>query len=240
MRTRRPLALLAAPLLLAGCDLPNVIPDSVTRDGDRMRDLWWFSNWVGLAVAFLVWGLMAAVLVRFWRRRGDDSLPSQRSDNIPLEVAYTVVPLLVVAVLFVLTVVVQEEVTEVVDDPDLVVDVTGFQWQWRFGYPELDVEVIGTSDELPELVLPVGRTVRLRLVTADVVHSFWVPRFLEKRDLIQGIDNKIDVEVTEPGRWEGRCAEFCGLDHHRMDFVVRAVPADEFDEWVDDARSAAS
>jgi cytochrome c oxidase subunit 2 len=81
-------------------------------------------------------------------------------------------------------------------------------------------------------VLPVDRTVRLKLVADDVIHSFWVPSFLEKRDLIPGVENEIDVNLIEPGEWSGVCSEFCGLDHWKMNFSLRAVPAEEFDAWV--------
>jgi cytochrome c oxidase subunit II len=233
VRTRRPLALLAASVALAGCDRPDVIPDAVTRQGERMQGLWWFSNWAGLAVALLVWTLVAIAVVRFRRRGDDDSLPRQNAYNIPVEILYTVAPLVVVGVLFGLTVAVQEDITDVDPDPDLVVNVTGFQWQWAFEYEGHDVVVVGTEDGAPELVLPVGSTVRFELRTADVVHSFWVPRFLEKRDAVQGVDNQVDVEIEEPGHWEGRCAEFCGLRHERMNFSVRAVPPDDFDAWLE-------
>jgi cytochrome c oxidase subunit 2 len=126
----------------------------------------------------------------------------------------------------------EAEVTRLSDDPDVVVDVIGFQWQWQFKYPDHDIVVQGTPDGPPTMVVPVGSTVRLRLHANDVIHSFWVPEFLEKRDLIPEIDNQIDVDVTKEGTWQGRCAEYCGLDHWRMYFGVKAVPRDEFDEWV--------
>ena len=198
-----------------------------------MRGLWWFSNWTGLAVAVLVWVLVAFVVVRF--RRRDDTLPRQTAYNIPVEALYTVVPIVIVGVLFAYSVAVQEDVNDHVRRPDLVIDVLGFQWGWEFDYRGHDVVVVGTDNDVPELVLPVDRTVRLRLRTADVIHSFWVPRFLAKRDLIEGVDNSVDLEVDEPGRWEGRCAEFCGLDHAQMNFTVRALPAPEFDDWLEEA-----
>lgn len=183
-----------------------------------------------LAVGGLVSFLIVYSLVRF--RRRNDQLPGQSSYNIPIEVVYTVAPLLVVAVLFAFTMATERKVTATTDDPDLVVDVVGFQWQWQFLYPDHNVSVIGGPDAPATLMLPVGRTVRLRLRSPDVVHSFWVPRFLSKRDLIPGMDNEIDVDVDEAGTWIGRCAEFCGLDHYRMNFSVKAVPAQEFDQWV--------
>ena len=125
------------------------------------------------------------------------------------------------------------------ENPDLAVEVVGFQWQWKFTYQSDDGEplavVIGDdSSEEPELVLPVGETTRFDLVAADVNHAFWVPEFLTKKDLIPGLDNAIQVTPTRIGRYDGFCAEYCGLDHWRMRFQVRIVPADEFDDWLAD------
>ena len=231
---RRLAPLVAVSLVLPACDLPDVVPDAVTREGDRLHGLWWFSNWTALAVVVLVWVLVAVAVVRF-RARGRTDLPDQKAYNIPLEVLYTVVPLVIVGVFFALSVIVQEDVNDTDDEPDLVVDVTGFQWGWRFEYQGSDVTVRTEGERDPELVLPVGEVVRFELRTADVIHAFWVPRFLNKRDLIPRIDNQIDVEITEEGRWDGRCAEYCGLYHHEMNFTVRAVPAAAFEDWLDEA-----
>ncbi len=93
--------------------------------------------------------------------------------------------------------------------------------------------MLGTGEgQPPELFLPVGETARLTLATNDVNHSFWVPHFLEKRDLIEGVDNTIDITPTEIGRYDGRCAEYCGLDHWRMDFVVNVVSQSDFEAWI--------
>jgi len=203
--------------------------------GADTLELWRGVHWTAAAVGLLVWGLVLYCMLRY--RRRDDALPSQSGENIPMEVLYTVTPLVIVGVLFAFTMATQQSQIELSDDPDVVVDVVGFQWSWRFTYPEEGVVVNPDGVGAPELVVPVGATVRFRLETADVNHSFWVPRFLVKRDLIPGIDNQIEVDVTEPGRWEGRCAEFCGLDHYRMNFSVRAVPAGEYDQWLDDQRA---
>jgi cytochrome c oxidase subunit 2 len=117
------------------------------------------------------------------------------------------------------------------------VNVTGFQWGWKFEYPSETVTVFGTGEvQPPELYLPVGQPTRLMLQTTDVNHSFWVPRFLAKRDLIQGVDNVVDITPTEIGRYDGRCAEFCGLDHWRMDFIVNVVSKADFDNWISSQR----
>lgn len=210
-------------------------PDPVTQEGDKILRLWQGSTIAALGVGAIVWGLVGYVVFKY-RRRNDD-VPRQNPYNVPVEVVYTVAPLLVVAVLFAFTVGTQRQVVSTSATPDLVVDVTGFQWQWQFHYPEEEITVTGTPGSRPTLVLPVGQTVRFRLQSSDVVHSFWVPRFLSKRDLIPGVDNEVHVEVKEPGTWTGRCAEFCGLDHYKMNFSVRAVPAGEFTRWVAEQRS---
>jgi len=87
-------------------------------------------------------------------------------------------------------------------------------------------------------VLPTDRTIQFELISNDVVHSFWVPRFVTKRDLTPGITTRLEVSVDEPGEWTGVCSEFCGLDHWKMNFVVRAVPPDEFDAWVAETAEA--
>ena len=214
------------------------MPDSVTEQGDDVLGLWRGSVLAGMAVAALVWGLVVWSVLRY-RRRNDD-LPSQTPENIPIEIAYTITPLVIVAVLFGFTVATQERVDASDDDPDLTVEVVGFQWSWEFRYPDQGVVVRSDGVDPPRLVVPVGRTVRFELRTTDVNHAFWVPEFLVKRDLIPNVDNEIDVDVTEAGVWRGRCAEFCGLEHWRMLFDLEAVPADEFDARLAEVAEAAA
>jgi cytochrome c oxidase subunit 2 len=236
MRRAAPLALLT--LLLAGCELPSFgAPDPASEQGERIDDLWRAFAAAAVGVGVFVTVLLVYVVVRF--RRRSDEVPGQKPYNIPVEVLYTVTPLLVVGVLFAFSVTTQLELDDRSEDPDLRVDVLAFQWQWQFRYPDQDVVVTGTADEDPELVLPVGRTTRLDLRTADVIHNFWVPRFFEKRDMIPGVDNEIDVTPTDVGVHQGVCAEFCGIDHARMRFTVRVVSQDEFDGWLAEAQEAA-
>ena len=243
MTTRRILTglTLAAAALLSGCATgPNFgAPDPTSSEGGEILSLYRGAMWVGIGVGALVWGLVAWSVIRY-RRRNDD-LPSQTPHNIPLEVAYTVAPLMVVAGLVAFTIPVQNRVVDVNREPDLEIDVVGYQWSWEFRYEDDAVVVTSAGsdiDDRPELVLPVGSVVRFNLETRDVVHSFWVPKFLEKRDLIQGVDNQLDVTVEQEGTWRGRCAEFCGLDHWKMLFEVRAVPEAEFTEWFEERRAA--
>ncbi len=199
-----------------------------------MVDLWRIFLVAGIAVGGLVAGLILWSVLRYRRPRGagPDKLPKQVKANVPIEIFYTVVPLVVVAVLFGLTMRSQERVTRLSDTPDLGVEITGFQWGWQFRYPAQSITVVGDANDPPTLVLPVGANVRLRLVAADVIHSFFVPAFLVKRDMIPGVDNSIEVRPTQLGRFPGVCAEFCGLDHWRMTFDVEVVTPAAFQAFV--------
>ena len=220
-------------MTLAACgdDGPSFgAPRGASEQGEDIFRLWQGSVWAAAFVGALVWGLIIFAMVRY--RRRSDELPTQTNANIPLEILYTVTPLVVVAVLFAFTWRTQERVDDVKGEPALTVEVTAFQWQWRFHYKEADIEVVGTPEEDPVMVVPSGTSVRLDLRSTDVQHSFYVPAFLFKRDTVPGLTNVVELEVVKAGRYDGRCAEFCGLLHDRMDFVVEAVDRAEFDRWV--------
>jgi cytochrome c oxidase subunit 2 len=235
---------IALPAVLAGCSLPDFgAPEPKAEQGDGIFSLWQGFFVVAICVGLLVWGLLIFVMLRY--RRRDDEIPSQRQYNIPVEIAYTATPILLVAVLFGFSVATEDGATAVDPDPVARIEVVGFQWSWQFVYAEVDgtedgadaITITGAPGEPPEMVVPVGQPVVLSLVSNDVNHSFWVPDFLSKRDLIPGVENEITVTATEPGEYVGRCAEFCGLDHWSMNFSVRAVPEDEFDAWLDEQRA---
>jgi cytochrome c oxidase subunit 2 len=226
----------AAAALAGGCELPDFgAPDAKSDQGESILSLWQGFFVAAIGVGLLVWGLVIWCILRY-RRRHDDEMPNQKAYNIPMEILYTVVPIVAVAVLFGFSVATEQNVTDLDPDPVARIDVIGFQWSWQFVYRDEDVVITGEPGRGPEMVVPVGRPVQLRLVSNDVNHSFWVPDFLSKRDLIPGVDNKIDVTPTETGEYVGRCAEFCGLDHWRMNFSVRVVSAEEYEAWLDDRR----
>ena len=242
---------LASVVGIAAACANNGLPESATSQGDQVTNLWGVFLWLAVAVAGLIWVLTGYTIVTSMlrRRRGSaEAVPRQKQYNTPLEIVYTAIPLLMVAGLFWATTVVTDDLDDVTSS-DLTVEVVGFQWQWQFRYPEQDLvpdtEVVVSGqpgpDGYPQMVLPVGARVRFELRADDVIHSFWVPEFLEKRDLIPGVttspENVIEVDVTREGEWVGRCAEYCGLNHWMMAFSVRAVPADEFDAWVREAQA---
>jgi cytochrome c oxidase subunit 2 len=134
----------------------------------------------------------------------------------------------------------QRNVNRLAAEPDLRIEVTGFQWGWRFRYLTEGFTIVGNANGEPTLVLPVGATARLTLISPDVVHSFFVPDFLEKRDLIPGVENRIDVTPKRVGTFPGVCAEFCGLDHTRMTFVVEVVPPQQFEAFANQQREQGS
>ena len=239
-RPSRAWILALAVVVVAGCTGPRFgSPDPASEEAGHTLGLWQGFIYTAAFVGALVVGLIAFVLIRF-RRRGDE-IPNQNDANIPLEIVYTITPILLVIVLFVFSMAVERKVTHEVAQPDLVVNVTGFQWGWQFDYPTQDVTITGAGAiNPPQLVLPVGLTSRLLLRTEDVNHSFWVPFLLVKRDLIAGVDNAIDVTPTRTGTFDGKCAEYCSLDHWRMIFVLRVVPADQFDQALADAQRAAA
>lgn len=224
----------------AACSSRGGVPDPVTKQGSDVLDLWRILLGAAVVLGAFVVGLILWSVVRFRRPRGaaPGDLPVQTRANIPLEVFYTVIPLLIVAVLFGLTLRTQHRENKLSPTPDLTVEVTGFQWGWRFRYPAQGITVVGDANAPPTLVLPVGASVRLRLVAADVVHSFFVPAFLVKRDMIPRVDNQLEVRPTQVGHYGGMCAEFCGLDHTRMTFSVDIVTPQQFQGFVAEQQPA--
>jgi cytochrome c oxidase subunit 2 len=220
---------------------PNGLAPPVTDQADEMDRVWDLFLYLGLAVLAFVVVLVLYIIVRY-RRRGDQ-LPRQKHYNIPLEITYTVIPLIVVLALFAVTFVTVNAIEESDDDPDLVVEVTAFQWQWSFGYPDAGFTVVGgPADDDPELVLPARSTVQFDLRSLDVVHSFWVTAFRFKHDVIPGTPSSFTVDIgDQAGDYPnaGVCAEYCGLDHAFMRFGVRVLEPDEFDAWLADEESRA-
>lgn len=212
----------------------------ITDQSQRMYDLWVGAVIAALVVGFVVWGLIFWCVVRY-RKRGEE-LPPQTRFNLPMEVLYTVTPFLVIAVLFYHTVVVQTDVEFTSPDPDVVVEVNAFKWNWQFNYqdgvgPGADTvaSTVGSSAEVAVLVLPTGQTIRFELTSQDVVHSFWVPELLFKRDVIPGIeDNVFEVSIRpgNEGAYVGRCAELCGTYHSMMTFELRAVEQDRYQRYL--------
>jgi cytochrome c oxidase subunit II len=128
-------------------------------------------------------------------------------------------------------------VIEVSADPGAELDVTAFQWGWRFTYPDEDVTVVGDDRRPPTLVVPIDETVRFTLTSRDVIHSFWIPEVRFKRDAFPNRETTFDLSF-EQDDMTGRCAEFCGLAHGEMTFDVVGMDRDDFDDWLRTQRRA--
>jgi cytochrome c oxidase subunit 2 len=241
-------ALVVAVLgLLSGCGAVGDAADGfgwpeggITDRSERMYDMWVGSVIAGLVVGLIVWGLIFWCVIRY-RKRGED-LPEQTRFNLPMEVLYTVTPFLVIAVLFYYTAVIQSEAAQVSSNPDVVVEVVAEKWTWQFNYRDGVGEgantlasTTGATDLIPVLVVPTGQVVRFELTSTDVIHSFWVPELLFKRDVFPGnIRNVFEVTVDpgKEGAYVGRCAELCGTYHSTMTFELRAVTPADYQAYV--------
>jgi cytochrome c oxidase subunit II len=254
-RLGAPLAVLAGLVLVSGCSQQTVdqwgrfgLPESASASAPQMEALW-VGAWIAaFIVGFLVWGLIIWAVVRY-RRRSPDEVPTQVRYNLPIEVLYTIAPFVVIFVLFYHTVVTQEEMLP--EDPPNSEEilVVGQQWSWSFNYlgqdgqdaPSAsggnDVFDVGTVANFPTLVLPVDTPVKFRLRSQDVIHSFWVPAFYFKMDVVPGRENTWVTTPTKLGTYAGKCAELCGLQHSRMLFNVRVVSQAEYDQHVQKLRA---
>ncbi|MBV7296259.1 cytochrome c oxidase subunit II [Corynebacterium sp. TAE3-ERU12] len=320
----------AGSALLTGCEVnppDNAFfrllrfgwPQGVTPEAQAMGNFWvwiWVAAW---SIGAVVWGITLFSMFSFTakkaKKKGAGEFPRQTAYNVPLELVLTCVPILIVMTIFFFTVQTQDKVTAMDKDPEVVVDVTAFQWNWKFGYAEVspdlaggsayegrvpsedpevfftgehghvpagetrqqkdypihgrskadvsylhfnEIETLGTTDEVPVLVLPMDTPIEFDLASADVAHSFWVPEFLFKRDAFPHPDaNKsqrrfqieaISSEMVENRRVEnpsarvksafvGRCAEMCGTYHAMMNFEIRAVSREDFAEYLDFRRN---
>jgi cytochrome c oxidase subunit 2 len=202
------------------------MPDPATVNAERILALWQGSWAAALATGAIVWGLIIWSVI-FHRKRSDE-LPVQTRYNVPIEVLYTVVPFIIIAVLFYFTARDETKILELSENPDNTINVVGRQWSWTFNYLDESVWDAGTPADPPTLVLPEGESVRFELTSPDVIHSFWVPSFYFKLDVIPGRTNKLELTPTKTGTFAGKCAELCGLYHSRMVFTVKVVTADEY------------
>ena len=281
-------------VLLSGCSWSEVIglgwPEGITPEAHVNRELCVGSLIAALVVGVIVWGLIFWASAFHRHKKGDTELPRQFGYNMPLELVLTVTPFLIISVLFYFTVVVQEKMLHKDPNPEVVIDVTAFQWNWKFGYQKVNfgdgsftfdgvdnarkaameskpegvdshgeeivgavrglnpedrrylnfdkVETLGSSTEIPILVLPTGKRIEFQIASADVIHAFWVPEFLFKRDVMPDpqanhSDNVFQVsEINKTGAFVGRCAEMCGTYHSMMNFEVRVVEPNDFKAYL--------
>ena len=234
-------------LLLGACSTEDrdqigrlAMPEPATDRAPLIDELWRWSWLAAMLVGVLVWGLILFAVFKY-RRRSDDEVPVQTRYNLPIEILYTIAPVVMVLVFFYFTVQTQNDVlaeASETGESEHTIKVVGQKWSWSFNYMEEDavdgenVYTAGTPAEIPTLVLPVDESVTVELSSPDVIHSFWVPAFLMKMDVVPGRDNSFSFTPTREGDYDGKCAELCGSYHSRMLFNVDVVSRDQYDEYL--------
>lgn len=256
LRRRLRLALLAAAVALITAACADEHPlDTLTEagpDAQEINDLFFPVLGVAIVVFFLVHGAVIYLAVRYRVRRkaaadtadtadpdgddlyGDDEYPEQVHGNLRLELAWTIIPTILLAVISVFTLISLVELNEVsAAEDDLRVTVVGQQWWWEFQY-HLDGNTSTPPDIVTanEMVIPVGQQVPLEVTSRDVIHSFWVPRLNGKKDAVPGRTHPWVIEADEPGRYMGQCTEFCGLSHAYMRMYAVVLTQAEWEQWV--------
>jgi cytochrome c oxidase subunit 2 len=224
---------------------------NTTNETGRIIDLW-VNSWIAaLVVGLITWGLIIWCIIAYRRRKNATGFPRQLSYNLPLEIFYVVIPLFMVLVLFYFTDRDQRAIDANTENPDVKIDVRGKQWSWDFNYVKEDVHedpgiqthqtgAVGARERVPILYLPVGKRVELQLNSRDVQHSFWVPAFLQKRDLYpdaRAINRYISVTPGRTGDFDGKCAELCGEFHSEMLFRVKVVSQQEYESHIAELRT---
>lgn len=218
---------------------PGLFPIApASQQGELIEALYPIIFYIAVAVFILVEGLLLVIVFRFRHRPTDEGLPVQTHGNNLLEMLWTAIPALIVTGMFLLTVDRLGEIEHLDASPAVTIEVTGFQWVWEFEYPGEDVTLTGVGSQGPVMGLPINETVRIKLHSTDVIHSFYVPQFLYKKDAVPGRTNEFDVVVARAGTYTGQCAEFCGLSHYQMAFTVQAMERPDYEAWLTEQRTA--
>jgi cytochrome c oxidase subunit 2 len=248
-KKRRPArwsALLLAPLalVLTGCAQVSGLgfEEGLSSVNDITLSLWQ-GSWIAAAVVgvfTLILILWPAVFHRAKASKGE--FPKQTQYNVPVEVAYTIIPFIIVAVLFYFTAVKQNEIVEKTTTYVHEITVDGFQWSWQFGYPEAGPKalVTGTPANPPTLVVPLGEKVRYTITSNDVVHGFWIPAFMIQMQNLPGVTNSLEFTANKLGTYPGRCNILCGRNHSQMLFTVKVVTPSEYKNYLETLKASAA
>jgi cytochrome c oxidase subunit 2 len=216
-------------------------PIAVTAQGAQIRDLYTVIFLIAVAIFLLVEGLIVWTVIRYRRKPGDDTLPPQTHGNNIAELVWTVVPTLIVIFMFIVSWQTLNAVdTKTADAQTTKIRAVAGQFQWQFDYLDandklLYTELLPLVSQGGGMMVPAGRTVQLSLVSNDVIHAFYVPQFLFKRDVVPGRTNQFDftVDAADAGQtFRGQCAELCGIGHSIMLFEVKALAPADFDSWL--------
>ena len=233
---------------VANAAQPMNMPVGVTDISEKVFSMHMLAIWLVTAIGVLVFVAMAYSIMMHRKSRGVE--PATFHESTTVEAVWTIIPFLILVALAVpatKTLISMEEFS----DYDLTVKITAYQWLWHYEYVDQGIDfysVLSTPRNQinnqeqknenyllevdKELVLPVGKKVRFLLTSNDVIHSWWVPQLAIKKDAIPGFINEAWTKINQPGVYRGQCAELCGRDHGFMPVVVRAIPQEEFDQWL--------
>ena len=228
-------ALLLPVLLTSGCVRAGISPKA-----HAVHNLFYTILWLALPVFVFVEGMLVVSVIRFRKRRGDDSEPPQYGGRTGMLYAFFAGPLLIVVILLAFGESTLSKVDKVAAHPAENVVITGFQWAWQANYTKESLVVAGATNK-PAMVmeLPVNEQTRITLTSRDVIHEFYVPDLLFMRNAVPGHPNTFTVRPTKVGTYAGQCAQYCGLWHEQMKFVLKVVPRSEFTTWVHKENAAA-
>ena len=251
---------LVGTVVVSGCSADEWsrggMPEPATEQAPITLNFW-VGSWIAaLAVGVLVWGLMIWAFIAY-RRRSASDIPRQTRYHLPIEILWTIAPLIMVIGIFYFAATDESELNNISNDQEQTINVVGFRWSWTFNYVTENAYDVGQPDyprnavqgqaddavppdqtsAVPTLWLPVNQKVHFELTSPDVVHSFWVPNFLYKLDVVPGRTNQFEVTPNKLGTFAGKCAEFCGLDHSRMLFQVKVVTEQEFQAHIADLKN---
>ena len=238
----RALALLISAVSLTGCSKVSELgfPEGASSVNDISLSLWqgaWITAGI-VGVGTLILILWPAVFHR--GKKTGPEFPKQTQYNVPIEIVYTIIPFIIVAVLFYFTATKESEITAKSTTPVHEISVVGIQWSWQFAYPEAGSQAVvtGTPANPPTLVVPLGERVRYTITSNDVVHGFWIPAFMIQMQNLPGVTNHLEFTANKLGQYPGRCNILCGRAHSQMLFTVKVVTPTEYKIYLDSLKGS--
>ena len=237
----------ASAFLLSGCSNQEFTGFGFTSDATSVNEHA-HGLWQGAWLAAAIVGVLTMALILWpaiFHRKKDETFPKQTQYNIPAEIAYTVIPFVIIAVLFAFTARAENKIVKVSPPTSTAVhDITvnGIQWSWQFTYKDAGdkATVTGTPANPPVLYMPLGEKVRFTLTASDVVHGFWVPAFMIQMQNLPGVTNKLEFTANKLGEFPGRCNILCGRQHSQMLFTVKVVTPAEYDSYIQTLKAGAT
>ena len=233
---------LPALLALTGCSKVSGLgfDEGLSSVNDISLSLWqgaWITAGV-VGVFTLILIIWPAIFHRAKASKGE--FPKQTQYNVPVEIAYTIIPLIIVAILFYYTAIKETKIVEKTTAPAHEISVNGFQWSWQFGYAEAGEKAVvtGTPAAPPVLYVPLGEKVRYTINSTDVVHGFWIPAFMIQMQNLPGVTNQLEFTANKLGTFPGRCNILCGRNHSQMLFSVKVVTPEQYQNYLETLKAS--